>query len=72
MPQILQWLSHGVGSCKLLINPLELSQYNMIHQVPFAILVAIGKVYAEYHDPVGIHKAMDWGTAGCSYKLGCM
>ena len=26
------------------------------------MLVAIGKVYAEYHDPVGIRKAMDSST----------
>ena len=52
------------------MNPLELSQYNLIHQVPFAMSVSIGKVHAEYHEPVGICKAMDSGTAGCNYKLG--
>ena len=55
-----------------MINPLELFQHNLIHQVPFAMRVAIGKVHAEYHDPVGIRKAMDSSTVGCSYKLGCI
>ena len=72
MPQIFKYLSHRVGSRELSIDPLELFQYNLIHQVPFAIPVAIGKVYAEYHDPVGIRKAMDSSTPGCSYKLGCI
>ena len=72
MPQILQWLSHGVAGRKLLINPLELFQYNLNHKAPFAMSVAIRKVHAEYNDPVGICKAMDLSTAGCSYKLGCI
>ena len=58
MPQSFQLLSHGVGSRKLLINPLELSQCNLIHQVPFAMTVAIEKVQTKYHDPVGIRKAV--------------
>ena len=71
MPQILQRLSHGVGSHKLSINPLELSHYSLIHQGPFATPIVIGNMHAEYHDPVAICKAMDSSTAGCSYKLGC-
>ena len=70
MPQILQLLNHGVGSRKLSINPLELFQYNPIHQVPFAMPLAIGKVHAEYHDRVGIRKALDLTTVACSCKLG--
>ena len=58
--------------CKLSMNPLELSLYNLIHQVSFAMPVATGKVHVEYHDPVRIRKAMDSSTAGCSYKLGCI
>ena len=54
MPQILKKLSHGVRSRKLSINPLELSQYKLIHEVPFAMAVAIGKVHAEHHDSVEI------------------
>ena len=61
-----------VDSRKLAINPLELSQYYMVHQVLFIMSVATGKVHAECHDPVGIRKAMDSSTAGCSYKLGCI
>ena len=72
MPQILQQLSHEVGGRKLLINPLELSQYNLFHEVPFIKPVAIEKLHDEYHDPVGIQKAMDSSAAGCSYKLGCI
>ena len=36
MPQLLNYLSHGVESRKLSINPLELSQHNLIHEVSFA------------------------------------
>ena len=35
MPQILKYLSHGVESRKLSINPLELYHYNLIHEVSF-------------------------------------
>ena len=72
MPQILQQLHHWVGSRKLSINPLELLQHNLIHQVPFTMPAAIREVHAEYHNPVRIHKAMNSGTAGCCYKLSCI
>ena len=65
-------VSHGVGSQKLLINPLELSQCNLIHQVHFAMTAAIGKVHVECHDSVRIRNTMDSSIAGCSYKLGCI
>ena len=52
-------------SCKLSIKPLVLSQYNLIHQAPFANACS----NTEYHDPVGIRKAMDSSTVGCNYKL---
>ena len=68
-PKVLQKLNHEVCSHKLSTNPLELSQYNLIH---FAMPVAIRKVHAEYHDSVGIRKAMDSRTAACSCKLGCI
>ena len=54
------------------MKPLELFQYNLNDQVPFAMPIAIGKVHAEYHDLVGMHKAMDSSTAEYSYKLGCI
>ena len=55
-----------VGIRKLWINPSELFQYNLIHEVPFAIPLAIEKLHAEYHDPFRIPKAMDSSTAACS------
>lgn len=39
--------NHGVGRFKLLINPLKLSQYNLIHRLPFTTSLAIGKVHAD-------------------------
>ena len=36
-----------VGNRKHFINSLELSQYNLIRQVTFAMPVTIGKVHAE-------------------------
>ena len=57
MPQILQQLSHGIGSRKFLMNPSEMSQFNVIHQVSFTMLVANRKLHAEYHVLFRICKA---------------
>ena len=42
-----------VDSRKLLINLLDLSQHSFIYLVPFALPRTIGKLHAEYHEPVG-------------------
>ena len=59
-----------VDSRKLLIDLLDLSQHSLIYPVPFVMPRTIGKLHSEYHEPVGIRKAMDSSTAACSYKLG--
>ena len=51
------------------MKPLELFQYNLNDQVPFAMPIAIGKVHTECHDPVGMHKAMDSSTAYIAINL---
>ena len=53
-----------------MINLLDLSQHSFIYPVPYAMPRTIGKLHAEYHEPVGIRKAMDSSTVACSYKLG--
>ena len=54
--KFLQELSREVCSRELSINPLELSQYNLIPQAPLAMAIAIRKILTEYHEPVGMGK----------------